>query len=195
MLVLVRHGESVANAQNLVRGQMDFDLTPLGREQALEAGTAIRDIQFDIAIRSELIRARHTMELLLRRNKFANQTKIEESPALSERSEGTLEGLRFDEVRKLLPPKRYKIWKREYFEAPPGGESMADLADRILPYMRQHVYPLMRGNKTILLVRHEEVMQIIIGDLKQMDEDEVMQWRPENAMPYLFRGEPPVLIQ
>lgn len=190
MLVLIRHGESEGNAENRMCGQINYDLTPLGIQQSHEAGQTLAPYRFDLVISSDLERARKTAELLLK-NSHHGMSDITLLEELRERSGGVYEGMTYEEIRSITSPKQYKLWQRDYFEAPPLGESMQDVSERVVPILETHVYPAMQENQNILVISHATVMKTIIGDLKQMDESEVPGLRIENAIPYFFYGLPP----
>jgi 2,3-bisphosphoglycerate-dependent phosphoglycerate mutase len=100
-LVLVRHGQSEWNLKNLFTGWKDPDLTELGIEEAKTGAEALKatGLKFDIAFTSNLIRAQHTLDLIMQ---GIGQTDLEviRDEALNERDYGDLAGLNKDDARK-----------------------------------------------------------------------------------------------
>ena len=99
---LLRHGESVGNAQARWQGQSDYELTERGRAQAraLAERWKSEDRKFDLAIASPLVRARETAEIIA----AALDVKVELDPIWMERDIGEMEGLTIDEVRQRPQP-------------------------------------------------------------------------------------------
>ena len=115
LLVLLRHGQSEWNLKNLFTGWKDPDLTPLGVEEAKDAGRRLkaRGLAFDVAFTSALIRAQHTLALTLAE---LGQTGLPKSrdQALNERDYGDLCGLNKDDARKKWGEEQVHLWRRSY---------------------------------------------------------------------------------
>lgn len=184
MLILVRHGQSVYNEKKLLSGSTDVALTPKGIEQATQCGESLQGTFVHHVFTSQLDRAVQTADLIAR---HANLTPITRRAYadLNERSYGVLEGLTLGECRAKFPPKKYKTWERDYFEAPPMGESMADVAGRVIPFYTHQVLPLLRMDRTVLIVSHSNVMKVLLGFIRGMDEQEVFDLQVENATPHV----------
>ena len=131
-LILVRHGQSEWNQQNLFTGWRDPDLTKQGVTEARNAGRALKTegINFDIAFTSELMRAQKTCALLLEEQ---GQTDLQtiRNVALNERDYGDLSGLNKDDAREKWGEEQVHVWRRSYDIPPPGGESLKDTAERV----------------------------------------------------------------
>jgi 2,3-bisphosphoglycerate-dependent phosphoglycerate mutase len=132
-LVLIRHGESQWNLENRFTGWVDVPLSPKGIEEAKAAGKKLAGFTFDRAFSSVLARANETLRLVL---EGIGQTgiPIEKDKALNERMYGELQGLNKAETAKKFGDEQVKIWRRSYDVRPPGGESLKDTAERVLPY-------------------------------------------------------------
>lgn len=189
MLVLLRHGQSTANAEGIKAGQLDVPLSDLGIAQSKVVAETLRNYTFDAIFTSDLNRCIDTTQLATSNQYPRNTWHIAEE--LRERSGGTYEGMHYSEIRKLLAPKQYKLWQRDYFEAPPMGESMKDIEDRVIPYMRKYVFPLVNDNKNVLVVSHEVTITVITGFIKKLDETEIVKKKIENAVPYFIYGKVP----
>ena len=139
-LVLVRHGQSEWNAKNLFTGWKNPGLTSDGKKEAIKAGSLIkqRNIQFSMMFTSALKRAQITGQIIL---DGIEQTDIEvvKDEALNERDYGDLSGLNKDDARKEWGEKQVHIWRRSVDVPPPGGESLKDTAERVLPLSLIHI--------------------------------------------------------
>ena len=100
-MLLVRHGQSTANAQGIWQGQMDFPLSEEGRRQASLAGTALSGEPFEGLYSSPLSRAFETAEIIRDRTGFADE--VVPIGGLSERHGGILEGHTWAEQERRNP--------------------------------------------------------------------------------------------
>ena len=165
-LVLLRHGESVWNKENRFTGFKDVDLSDKGIEEAKHAGHLLKNIKFDCLFTSTLMRAYKTAELALAE---AGQSGIPETrhDDLRERDYGDLMGLNKDETRAKFGDEQVHIWRRSYDVQPPGGESLKDVVARVEPYYHDHIEPLVKEGKNVLLVAHGNTLRamlIILGE-------------------------------
>src|SRR3954452_6721958 len=131
LLVLVRHGQSEWNPKNLFTGWKDPDLTGQGIAEAKEAGRKLKahGFIFDIAFTSVLLRAQHTLDLMLTelgQSGLGTKKHLE----LNERDYGDLSGLNKDDARKKWGEEQVHVWRRSYDVPPPGGESLKDTLAR-----------------------------------------------------------------
>lgn len=189
MLVLLRHGQSTANAKGIKAGQMDVPLTDIGIAQSKVVAETLRNYVFDAIFTSDLNRCIDTTRFATD-NRYPRDT-WHVAEELRERSGGTFEGMSYTEIRKILAPKQYKLWQRDYFEAPPMGESMKDIEDRVIPYMRKYVFPLVNDNKNVLVVSHNVTIMVIVGFIKKIDETEIVKKKVDHAIPYFIYGRVP----
>ena len=150
-LILVRHGQSEWNEKNLFTGWENPGLTKKGLDEAKNAGILIDelDIEFHCMFTSVLIRAQLTGSIIL---ETINQTKIEviKDKALNERFYGDLQGLNKDECREKWGEEQVQIWRRSYDGGPPGGESLKETGERVLPYYLDQIHPLITVSYTHL---------------------------------------------
>src|SRR5687767_3747749 len=142
VLVLVRHGESEWNKLNLFTGWKNPDLSEKGVAEARAAARMLKaeNYKFDVAFTSDLLRAQHTLDLMLEE---LGQTGLatHRSQKLNERDYGDLSGLNKDESRAKWGAEQVHTWRRSYDIAPPGGESLKDTAARVLPYYEDQIWP------------------------------------------------------
>ena len=174
-MVLVRHGQSEWNKLNLFTGWRDPDLTEQGVEEAINAGRrlAAKGFKFDIAFTSKLSRAQRTLDLILNE---IDQKDLEtiQNERLNERDYGDLAGLNKDDARKKWGDEQVHIWRRSYDIAPPGGESLKDTKDRVVPYYSEAIWPEVQSGKNVLVSAHGNSLRALIMHLENLDQDEIM---------------------
>ena len=172
LLVIVRHGQSEWNLQNRFTGETDVPLTAKGRMEACIAGDKLRPLNFSHAFTSQLIRAIETLELILER---AGQTDcpVTRDHALNERNYGRLQGLNKGDVATRFGEQLVAIWRRSYSVRPPGGESLADTAARVLPYYHAVIESLLKAGKNVLIVAHGNSLRSLMMFLEGISEDAI----------------------
>ena len=186
-LVLVRHGQSEWNAKNLFTGWKNPGLTPAGEEEAANAGNLIkeRDIKFSMMFTSALKRAQITGQMIL---KEIDQTHIEviKDQALNERDYGDLAGLNKDDARKEWGEKQVHIWRRSYDIPPPGGESLKDTAERVLPYFNSSILPKILEGQNILVAAHGNSLRSLVMQLDNLSKEEVIALEIPTGAPIIY---------
>ena len=189
-LVLVRHGQSEWNAKNLFTGWKDPGLTPIGEKEAANAGNLIkeRDIKFSMMFTSALKRAQITGQMIL---KEIDQTHIEviKDQALNERDYGDLAGLNKDDARKEWGEKQVHIWRRSYDIPPPGGESLKDTAERVLPYFNSSILPKILEGQNILVAAHGNSLRSLVMQLDNLSKEEVIALEIPTGAPIIYSFE------
>ncbi|HVS97194.1 MAG TPA: 2,3-diphosphoglycerate-dependent phosphoglycerate mutase [Puia sp.] len=169
MLVLVRHGQSTWNLENRFTGETDVPLTELGRDEARAAGARLKEIPFGHGFTSELKRAIDSMQLILEAAQQP-QLPVIRDRALNERNYGRLQGLNKKEVADTYGDRQVATWRRSYSVRPPGGESLADTAARVLPYYHAQIEPLLRAGENVLIVAHGNSLRALMMHLEQISE-------------------------
>ncbi|MDX8430722.1 MAG: 2,3-bisphosphoglycerate-dependent phosphoglycerate mutase [Candidatus Algichlamydia australiensis] len=211
-LVLLRHGQSEWNKNNLFTGWVDIPLSPKGIEEALQAGREIAHIPFDVIFISKLMRASLTAMLAMSvhesgkiprllhegEEKMGEWGKIysEASEAttipvlsswhLNERMYGELQGCNKDEMRAKFGEKQVKIWRRSYDVPPPGGESLKICAERTLPYFQEKVLPYLKKGKNVLISAHGNSLRSIVMQLDSLSEKEVLELEIPTGHPLIY---------
>ena len=174
-LVLVRHGQSEWNKKNLFTGWKDPELTELAIEEAIQAGKQLKqsDIKFDVMFTSDLFRAQETGRLILEQ---MNQTDIAtiKDQSLNERNYGELAGLNKDDARKKWGEEQVHIWRRSFDVPPPGGESLKNTAERVLPYFESKILPEVIKGKNILIAAHGNSLRALVMKLEDISPDEIV---------------------
>ena len=173
-LILIRHGQSEWNALNQFTGWKDPDLTAKGIEEAHNAGKIIKNlkINFDLVFTSALIRAQNTAEIIL---KEVNQSlSTIKNQALNERNYGDLAGLNKDDARKRWGDDQVHIWRRSYDIPPPGGESLKDTGERVLPFFMKEILPHVCEGKNVLVAAHGNSLRSLIKFLDNISDEDIV---------------------
>jgi 2,3-bisphosphoglycerate-dependent phosphoglycerate mutase len=188
LLVLVRHGQSDWNLKNLFTGWKDPDLTEQGIAEAKDAGRKLRaqGLKFDIAFTSVLIRAQHTLDLILSE---IGQTglPVKKNLALNERDYGDLSGLNKDDARKKWGEEQVLIWRRSYDVPPPGGESLKDTLARTLPYFVQEILPCVLRGERVLVAAHGNSLRALIMVLERLSPEGILKRELGTGVPIIYR--------
>ncbi len=186
-LVLVRHGQSEWNAKNLFTGWKDPGLTPVGEKEAANAGSLIKDrnIKFSMMFTSALKRAQITGEMIL---EGIDQThiKVVKNQALNERDYGDLAGLNKDDARKKWGEEQVHIWRRSYDMPPPGGESLKNTAERVLPYFNSSILPKLLQGENILVAAHGNSLRSLVMQLDNLSKEEVVALEIPTGAPIIY---------
>jgi 2,3-bisphosphoglycerate-dependent phosphoglycerate mutase len=188
LLVLVRHGQSEWNLKNLFTGWKDVDLSPKGVDEAREAGRRLkaRGLAFDVCFTSALIRAQHTLKLVLDELSQPGLPTTADL-ALNERDYGDLSGLNKDDARKRWGEEQVHIWRRSYDVAPPGGESLKDTVARALPYYCQHILPSVLSGRRTLVAAHGNSLRALVMVLDRLTPKTIPQMELDTGVPLVYR--------
>ncbi len=187
MLVLVRHGQSEWNKLNLFTGWRDPDLTEQGIEEARRAGRALKadGVRFDIAFTSGLVRAQRTLNIILD-ELGQSDIPITRDVSLNERDYGDLAGLNKDDARERWGEEQVHIWRRSYDTPPPGGESLKDTAERVLPFYQEEVVPLLKQGKNVIVSAHGNSLRALMMQLDDLSTAEVTQLNLATGVPVIY---------
>ncbi|URQ68067.1 2,3-bisphosphoglycerate-dependent phosphoglycerate mutase [SAR86 cluster bacterium] len=186
-LVLVRHGQSEWNAKNLFTGWKDPKLTDLGIQEAIRAGELLetRNLNFDLMFTSDLFRAQETGRLILEQ---INQKDIEiiQDQSLNERNYGDLAGLNKDEAREKWGEEQVHIWRRSFDVPPPGGESLKNTAERVLPYFEREIMPKVKKSLNILVAAHGNSLRALVMHLENISSEEIVKLEIATGDPLIY---------
>ena len=190
-LILVRHGQSEWNEKNLFTGWEDPGLTKQGSDEAKNAGLLIKELklEFNSLFTSALIRAQITGKIILK-NISQENINIIKNKALNERFYGDLQGLNKDECREKWGKKQVQIWRRSYDIGPPGGESLKETGERVLPYFLSEIYPSILKGENIIVSAHGNSLRSLIKHLDNLSSDEIVKLEIPTGAPihYLFNN-------
>jgi 2,3-bisphosphoglycerate-dependent phosphoglycerate mutase len=186
-LILVRHGQSEWNEQNLFTGWKDPGLTELGIKEAKNAGSLIsdKDIQFDEMFTSMLLRAQDTGAIILDTINQHN-IPITKNQALNERNYGSLAGLNKDDARRKWGEEQVHIWRRSFDIPPPEGESLKDTAERVLPYFHKYIMPKVIQGLNILVAAHGNSLRALIMELDLMSTEDIVKLEIPTGAPIQY---------
>lgn len=186
-LFLVRHGQSLWNLENRFTGWKDIDITEAGIEEAKKAGIALKGERIDIAFTSALIRAQHTLSVIL--DEIGKpDIPVVKNKALNERCYGNLEGLNKADTALKYGAEQVHIWRRSYDVVPPGGESLKDTYNRVIPYFEREIQPLLKQGKNVLIVAHGNSLRALIMYLEHLSPEEILEREIATGFPltYIF---------
>ena len=170
-LVTVRHGETLANINKIVQGQLPGELSPHGRLQARLLAQRLSEEKVSHIWSSTLTRARETAEEIVRFHKI----KVETLPELKERCFGILEGKSFDDYFQALEKSGQPFFRF----SPPGGESLQELEGRVGPLMEK--LQALPPSATILVIAHGIINKIILKVLLDKTFDDWQKIRQDNT--------------
>lgn len=206
-LVLIRHGESRWNVGNKFTGWVDVPLSPKGVDEAVFAADKLKEMKFDVAFTSMLKRAQVTLTVLLSEQnrtgifinnnykhkwmKYSGKLNMDEIPIfqsvmLNERYYGVLQGMDKDQARQKFGEDNVLQWRRSFDIAPPEGESLKDVHDRVNPYFIQKIWPQVVQNKNVLLVAHGNTLRALIKELDGIDSTEIPHLNLPFAQPIIY---------
>ena len=210
-LILLRHGESVWNKENRFTGWTDVDLSNKGVDEAINAGKIMKNnnITFDVAFSSVLLRAKRTLDLVLKEMNV--NVPIYYSYRLNERHYGALQGLNKDETRKKYGEEQVHIWRRSYDVRPPmltiddprypGNdplykdlskdelpltECLKDTLERVLPYYNNEIKTHLLKGENVLIVAHGNSIRSIIKYIENISDEDIMNVEIPTAVPYIY---------
>jgi 2,3-bisphosphoglycerate-dependent phosphoglycerate mutase len=211
-LILVRHGQSTWNVENLFTGWHDVDLTDLGREEARRAGGDLEREKLDphIAFTSVLKRAIRTLWLMLDATDRM-WLPVERSWRLNERHYGALQGLNKAQTVAEHGEAQVKLWRRSYDVPPPAlgwddprhprfdvryagidpkllpaAESLKDTLARVLPFWETRIVPELRAGRNVLVVAHGNSLRALVKMLDQMSESAIVELNIPTGVPLLY---------
>jgi len=211
-LILVRHGQSTWNLENLFTGWTDVDLSEQGRAEAVAAGRLLREqgYEFDIAFTSVLKRAIRTLWLMLD-EMDRMWIPVERSWRLNERHYGVLQGLDKAATAEKFGTQQVKIWRRSYDLPPPAlapddprhpkfdaryrdvaaselpaTESLKDTLVRVEPCWRKRIAPALATGRHVLIVAHGNSLRALVKMLDGMGDDEIVEFNIPTGVPILY---------
>jgi 2,3-bisphosphoglycerate-dependent phosphoglycerate mutase len=211
-LILVRHGQSIWNLENLYTGWYDVDLSDQGRLEAAQAGRELQNenLLADVAFTSVLKRAIRTLWLILDTTDRM-WTPVERHWRLNERHYGALQGLNKAQTVAEHGEAQVKIWRRSYDIPPPPmsvddprhprfdpryadvdpkslptTESLKDTLARVLPFWESRIVPQLRDNKNVLVVAHGNSLRALVKMLDMMSESDIVEFNIPTGIPMLY---------
>jgi 2,3-bisphosphoglycerate-dependent phosphoglycerate mutase len=211
-LILVRHGQSIWNVENLFTGWHDVDLSEQGRHEATQAGRDLLREELDprIAFTSVLKRAIRTLWMILDATDRM-WIPVERSWRLNERHYGALQGLDKAQTVAQHGAAQVKIWRRSYDIPPPAlaqddprhprfdpryvsvdptllpaAESLKDTLARVLPFWQARIAPELRDGKDVLVVAHGNSLRAMVKMLDGMSESDIVEFNIPTGIPMVY---------
>ena len=211
-LVLLRHGESVWNKENLFTGWTDVDLSDKGREEARSAGRLMRDegLDFDVCYTSFLKRAIHTLNLALE-EMDREWLPVTKAWQLNERHYGALQGLNKADTAAKYGEEQVKIWRRSYATPPPElsaddernpanqemfrtvpreclllTESLKETVARAVPYFDEEIKPRMLAGERVLIAAHGNSLRALVKVFDGLSKDEIVGVNIPTGVPLVY---------
>jgi 2,3-bisphosphoglycerate-dependent phosphoglycerate mutase len=211
-LILLRHGESIWNRENLFTGWTDVDLSEKGVAEAKEAGRTLKDegYTFDIVFTSVLKRAIRTEWLVLDEMDLMWIPVIKDW-RLNERHYGALQGLNKSETAEKYGEQQIKIWRRSYGVRPPAldegdprnpandpryselrkeqvplAESLKDTVERFLPCWHELISPAVLVGKRVLIAAHGNSLRALVKYLDGISEDIITELNIPTGIPLVY---------
>jgi len=194
-VVLLRHGESLWNKENIFTGWVDIELSDLGREQAKEAGVILKEngFVFNMAFTSVLKRAAETLELTLK-EMGQSDIPIEKAWQLNERHYGALQGVDKKTAVEKFGLEQVMAWRRGYKAKPPAidkgsppfTESLEDVYSRIVPYWQERIAPLIVQGKSILISAHGNSLRALIKKLDNISDKDIESLNIPVGIPLIY---------
>ncbi len=211
-LVLLRHGESIWNKENLFTGWTDVDLSEKGVEEAREAGRVLKGqgYAFDIAFTSVLKRAIRTLWLALDEMDLM-WIPVVRDWRLNERHYGALQGLNKSETAAKYGEQQVKIWRRSYDVRPPAldeedprspakdrrytdllkkdiplAECLKDTVERFLPCWHDVISPVVRSGKRVVIAAHGNSLRALVKYLDGISDEAITELNIPTGMPLVY---------
>ena len=211
-LVLIRHGESVWNLENRFTGWTDVALTPLGVQQAQQAGRLLKaeGYEFDLACSSVLKRAIwtlwHTLDQMDR-----TWVPVVNDWRLNERHYGALQGLNKAETAKKFGDAQVLVWRRSYDTPPPEldandprsergdvryaklqagdvplTECLKDTVARVLPWWHDTLAPALHAGQRVVVAAHGNSIRALVKYLDGVSDADIVGLNIPNGIPLVY---------
>ncbi len=211
-LILLRHGESIWNRENLFTGWTDVDLSEKGMQEAQKAGYLLQEhgLEVDEAFTSVLKRAIRTLWIVLD-VMDRMWIPVHRSWRLNERMYGALQGRNKKETAKLYGGDQVHIWRRSYEIRPPEleagderypgndpkyvhlsdkqiprGESLKDTISRFMPYWHDTIAPLIRKGRRVIIAAHGNSLRGLVKHLDGISDEEIPGLNIPTGIPLIY---------
>ena len=184
---LVRHGQSDWNNKNLFTGWENPGLTSKGIDEAHATGLLLKKQSkiYSYLFTSLLDRAINTANIILEELDI-NGINVVRDEALNERDYGELTGLNKDDAREKWGEDQVHIWRRSFDIPPPGGESLKDTADRVIPYYENKILPLLFEDNNILVSAHGNSLRALVMHIEGLSPEEILQREIATGQPISY---------
>ena len=187
VFIVLRHGQSIFNKDNILAGWTDVVLSEKGRREALEAATKLNHlgIKFDKIFSSDLKRAIETRDIISRKLNQDSSFFIESS-MLKERNYGILQEKNIDYIIQTVGEKKFFEWRKSYYGCPPEGESLHQVKKRVGNYYDKNILPLIKYDKHVLLVSHSNSIRALFVHLGLQSKKSIEYFEISNSQPIMI---------
>ena len=192
LLILLRHGQSIYNLEDVFTGTTDVELSPIGIIEAKNAGVILQQFTIDIIYTSALKRAIHTTNIVI--GALGKDIKVIQNSALNERDYGDLQGLKKADTITKYGDAQVQIWRRSFETAPPNGESLEDTYNRVVPYYLEKIAPQLK-TKNILIVAHGNSLRALIMYLENISPVEITTFNIATGIPRVYEFDSQLQLQ
>ncbi len=173
-LVISRHAESEWNLLGKWTGFTDVSLTDKGRADSIKLGEALKDLSFDRAYTSDLKRTKETLAGI-EEGMSINPADLTttESVEIKERDYGHLTGKNKWEVKEEIGEEAFTGIRRGWDYPVPGGETLKDVYERVLPYFESEMLPRLQAGENLLMVAHGNSIRALMKHLDSIAEEDM----------------------
>lgn len=212
LLVLLRHGESLWNKENLFSGWSDIDLSDHGKKEVKEAGRLLKEkgFRFDVAFTSVLKRAIRTLWIVLDEMDLM-WIPVYRDWRLNERHYGALQGLNKSQTAEKYGENQVKLWRRSYDIPPPpletndprhpghdlrykdltanqlpSTECLKDTIARVLPGWHDSIAPMLNNGKSVLIASHGNSLRALVKYLDGISDDSIAELNIPTGIPLVY---------
>ncbi|WP_295745640.1 2,3-diphosphoglycerate-dependent phosphoglycerate mutase [uncultured Limosilactobacillus sp.] len=205
-LVIVRHGQSQANLDNIFTGWTDVPLTAHGLKQGVAVGQLLAGKRIDFAdVHTSLMKRAIITANVILEQLHQDYLPIHKTWRLNERHYGALSGQNKETVRQRYGTAQWKKWRRGFTAVPPVlttrqhdrrydrlgvrvplSESLQMTQQRLLPYWEDAIAPRLLDNKNQLVVAHGSSLRALIKYLDHIDDDQIDQVEVPNGEPIIY---------
>lgn len=172
-LVISRHSESEWNLTGQWTGFTDVNLTEKGHADAQVVGRMLNEFKFDRAYTSLLKRAQQTMFSILGENNQTNAPEIIFSGEINERDYGDLTGKNKWEVKEEIGEEAFNGIRRGWDYPVPGGETLKDVSERVIPYFESEMKPNLMNGENVLMAAHGNSIRALMKYLDEVSDEDV----------------------
>jgi 2,3-bisphosphoglycerate-dependent phosphoglycerate mutase len=171
-LIIARHHESEWNKLGQWTGIRDRHLTEYGFKKSAEMGLLLKDIHIDAAFASMQVRSIETLSCMLETLELFH-VPTEHSSALNERDYGDYTGKNKWDVAKEIGEDQWNKIRREWDCPVPNGETLKTVYERVVPYFKEHILPLLNEGKNVLMVSHGNAIRALVKYIESVPDEGV----------------------
>jgi 2,3-bisphosphoglycerate-dependent phosphoglycerate mutase len=210
-LIILRHGNSTWNQENLFTGWVDVELSDQGRAEAKRAGDLLvaSGLKPELVFTSRLKRAIHTAEIALA---AADRSwiDVQRDWRLNERHYGALQGKDKAQTLAQYGPEMFQTWRRSFDVPPPPiedtdkysqanderyselgdqvpkTECLKDVLERMLPFWLSDIQPALKTRKTVLVTAHGNSLRALVKHLDGISDEDIAELNIPTGIPLVY---------